>query len=148
MNKIAQEILHPELSSTDIPKKKHRCGLDRNPWYKSAIRNWLIAKCGGVPRCAYCGVQVPIIEITLDHIIPISKGGRDKRENIALSCLGCNGKKKDKEWIPLFRDIVSVDYRRFSKEAWWKHHKKKQKPIKIIPGLISIGNIWPECKAH
>ena len=94
--------------------------------------------------CAYCGIEVPVEYITLDHIVARSKGGKDRRENIALACPDCNGKKKDKEWVPKFRDVVpDVDYRSFLRQARKAHMKKTQRPERAMEGLVSIGAIWP-----
>ncbi len=45
--------------------------------------------------CEYCLSQVEYCpdSFSVDHIIPRSKGGTDKLENLAFACLGCNGRK-------------------------------------------------------
>lgn len=45
-------------------------------------------------RCQYCGVCPPSDEITVDHVVPKSRGGRTVFENTVLACIDCN-KKKD-----------------------------------------------------
>lgn len=42
-------------------------------------------------RCAYCGKKVS--ELTLDHILPRSRGGEDTWDNLVACCLRCNNKK-------------------------------------------------------
>jgi 5-methylcytosine-specific restriction endonuclease McrA len=49
-------------------------------------------------RCQYCAEQFAEAELTLDHVIPRSKGGRSTWENIVAACKGCNQKKRD-YWI-------------------------------------------------
>ena len=45
-------------------------------------------------KCAYCGrADLPL---TVDHIIPKSKGGDDSWENLVAACLPCNNKKGDR----------------------------------------------------
>ncbi|MFC2082122.1 HNH endonuclease [Bacteroidota bacterium] len=45
-------------------------------------------------RCAYCGRGD--LPLTLDHIIPKSRGGEDNWENLVSACLPCNNKKGDR----------------------------------------------------
>ena len=45
-------------------------------------------------KCAYCGrADLPL---TLDHVIPRSKGGDDSWENLVAACLPCNNRKGDR----------------------------------------------------
>jgi len=46
--------------------------------------------------CQYCGKQFPRKELSIDHVIPRSKGGKTCWENCVLSCLDCNAKKGNK----------------------------------------------------
>lgn len=40
-------------------------------------------------RCYYCGCQLAI-ELTVDHLIPLSRGGTWERANLVCSCILCN----------------------------------------------------------
>ena len=44
-------------------------------------------------RCQYCGRKFPTSELSLDHVVPISRGGRSTWENVVCACLGCNVRK-------------------------------------------------------
>ncbi|HUY35594.1 MAG TPA: HNH endonuclease [Pirellulales bacterium] len=44
-------------------------------------------------RCQYCGKRFPTSELSLDHVIPRSRGGETTWENIVCSCVKCNVKK-------------------------------------------------------
>jgi 5-methylcytosine-specific restriction endonuclease McrA len=44
-------------------------------------------------RCQYCGEQHPQDELTCDHVIPRSRGGRTEWENIVTCCVSCNRRK-------------------------------------------------------
>lgn len=47
-------------------------------------------------RCQYCGDKRPISELTYDHVLPRSHGGRTTWENIVTACTDCNGRKADR----------------------------------------------------
>ncbi len=43
--------------------------------------------------CQYCGERFPTPELTFDHVIPRSRGGRTNWENVVTACSVCNLKK-------------------------------------------------------
>jgi 5-methylcytosine-specific restriction endonuclease McrA len=44
-------------------------------------------------RCQYCGKKFPTSELSLDHVIPRSRGGETNWENVVCSCVKCNVRK-------------------------------------------------------
>ncbi|MCX7719347.1 MAG: HNH endonuclease [Candidatus Sumerlaeaceae bacterium] len=46
--------------------------------------------------CQYCGCVPPRDELTVDHILPRSRGGRSTWDNVVLACMKCNMKKGDR----------------------------------------------------
>jgi len=46
-------------------------------------------------KCQYCGKTFNFEDLTMDHIIPKSKGGKDDWTNVVASCFDCNNKKAD-----------------------------------------------------
>jgi len=44
-------------------------------------------------KCQYCGTN---IELTIDHIIPVSRGGKNTFENCVAACKPCNNKKNNR----------------------------------------------------
>jgi 5-methylcytosine-specific restriction endonuclease McrA len=44
-------------------------------------------------RCQYCGKKFPTTELSLDHVLPKSQGGKSTWENIVCCCIRCNVKK-------------------------------------------------------
>lgn len=44
--------------------------------------------------CHYCGKKFPPEELTMDHIVPVARGGRSTRGNVVPACAECNRKKK------------------------------------------------------
>lgn len=43
--------------------------------------------------CQYCGCTPPRDELTIDHIVPRSRGGKSTWENVVLACVQCNTRK-------------------------------------------------------
>ena len=43
--------------------------------------------------CQYCGVMPPRKELTIDHVVPRSRGGKTTWENVVAACQKCNGRK-------------------------------------------------------
>jgi len=44
-------------------------------------------------QCQYCGVVLPSGELTLDHVVPRSRGGNSTWENLVACCHSCNRRK-------------------------------------------------------
>ena len=45
--------------------------------------------------CQFCGRSAPNVELEIDHIIPKSKGGKARLDNLQVSCVQCNRSKQD-----------------------------------------------------
>ncbi len=43
--------------------------------------------------CQYCGLRKPTQELTFDHVVPRSRGGRTTWENVVTACCTCNTHK-------------------------------------------------------
>jgi 5-methylcytosine-specific restriction endonuclease McrA len=46
--------------------------------------------------CLYCGEEFTVRHLTLDHVIPRSRGGKSTWENLVTCCMPCNKRKGDK----------------------------------------------------
>lgn len=47
-------------------------------------------------RCQYCGHRGPLADLSLDHILPRSRGGKTTPENLCVACRVCNSRKGDR----------------------------------------------------
>lgn len=54
---------------------------------------WAAIKLAQNHRCLMCDRQEPDIQLTIDHVIPISRGGINEAGNIQGLCKSCNSKK-------------------------------------------------------
>jgi hypothetical protein len=69
-------------------------------------------------QCAYCGSKE---NLTIDHIVPQSKGGTDFTKNVVCCCHSCNQSKGHEHWKLWYvqQDFYSED--KFDKiEEWMK----------------------------
>jgi hypothetical protein len=49
--------------------------------------------------CVYCGRPLDVASVTVDHLVPRSRGGDDSEANLAAACKPCNRAKADR--LPL-----------------------------------------------
>ena len=47
-------------------------------------------------RCQYCGAQPGKAHLTVDHVVPRSKGGKTCWENVTTACGPCNRRKRNR----------------------------------------------------
>ena len=59
--------------------------LRKSPFFQELLRK-------GV--CHYCGGKFPPEELTMDHIVPVVRGGKSTKGNVVVCCKECNNKKK------------------------------------------------------
>lgn len=73
-------------------------------------------------KCAYCGDHVERKDATLDHVLPVSKGGKTTWENTITACAPCNAGKADKthgwkpKWKPYKPDFYDLVNKRKKQE--------------------------------
>lgn len=74
------------VTDQEIKKEKQKArDLRKTQWWKR--------KCAD-GTCYYCRRNVPPSELTMDHIVPIVRGGKSTRNNVVQACKDCNNKKK------------------------------------------------------
>lgn len=88
--------------------------------------------------CQYCGARPGTSELTIDHILPRSRGGKSSWENCVLACVGCNSKKANRlasevgmhlnrpalapRWTPIMEVPIArvrQSWRRFVSDRYW-----------------------------
>jgi len=61
-------------------------------------------------KCHYCDRKIAHRDITMDHLVPLARGGRSTKDNLVPSCKSCNTKKKNllpAEWDEYLDSISS-----------------------------------------
>ncbi len=62
--------------------------------------------------CHYCGRSTPAKELTMDHIVPLARGGRSTKGNVVPACKTCNNRKKSMlpmEWATYIESLPEND---------------------------------------
>jgi len=82
----AAERFVPEGDGTGIRREKARAReLRQSGWWKRRIADG---------RCHYCGCLVGARRLTLDHVVPLIRGGKSVRANVVPACKDCNSAKQ------------------------------------------------------
>lgn len=67
--------------------------------------------------CLYCGHEFSRPSLTRDHVLPLSKGGRDTWENVVTACFHCNSRKSNRTPQQANMPLLAVPYR----PSWIEH---------------------------
>ena len=67
--------------------------------------------------CLYCGHEFSRPNLTRDHVLPLSKGGRDIWENVVSACFHCNSRKSNRTPQQAHMPLLAVPYR----PSWIEH---------------------------
>lgn len=62
-------------------------------------------------QCLYCGHYYTFDELSRDHVVPSSRGGRDRWENVVAACKRCNQYKGDKMLDETNMELLALPYR-------------------------------------
>lgn len=72
-----------------VPRVIRLLSCDRSPRHGLRFnRRNVFARDGNI--CQYCGRHFPTSELSLDHVMPRSRGGETSWENIVCACVSCN----------------------------------------------------------
>jgi hypothetical protein len=74
------------VTEDELRREKEKAReLKKTRWWRQQVARGL---------CHYCRKSVAREEMTLDHIVPLVRGGQTTRSNVVLSCKTCNSRKK------------------------------------------------------
>lgn len=76
---------HIELEDIKRERQKAR-EIRSSQWWKRRCSK-------GV--CYYCGRPTAPAELTMDHVVPLSRGGKSTKGNLVPACKDCNNRKKE-----------------------------------------------------
>lgn len=87
MNPSGKEIYFEiTVSPEDVRREKEKAqALRKTQWWQRQT---------GKAVCYYCRKPTPLKELTMDHIVPLIRGGRSTKGNVVPACKECNNRKK------------------------------------------------------
>ena len=92
-----------DLAESDLKRERHKAReLRQSQWWKRQLAK-------GV--CHYCKSKTAPKELTMDHIVPIARGGKSTRGNVVPCCKSCNNAKKQllpMEWEAYLQKLSST----------------------------------------
>lgn len=75
-----------EVSDDEIRRERAKAReLRASPWWKRR-------RAAGV--CHHCGAKFPPQDLTMDHLVPVIRGGKSTKGNVVPSCKSCNTARK------------------------------------------------------
>lgn len=85
LKKNKKSLLYP-LEEAELKRERGRAReLRESQWWKRQLAKG---------RCHYCRRTFPPRELTMDHIVAISRGGKTTKGNLVPCCKECNNAKK------------------------------------------------------
>jgi 5-methylcytosine-specific restriction endonuclease McrA len=86
VNSTTGDFFVPSATDEEIAREKRKAReLRASQWWKRR-------RSSGV--CHYCGASFPPRELTMDHLVPLVRGGKTTKTNVVPCCKPCNDKKK------------------------------------------------------
>ncbi len=61
--------------------------------------------------CLYCGNRFPEVQLSRDHVVPLSKGGKDEWTNVVTACKRCNARKGNHVPDECGLELLALPYR-------------------------------------
>jgi 5-methylcytosine-specific restriction endonuclease McrA len=84
--RVKKEPVFNYVEAPDIGRERAKAReLRESQWWKRQLAKG---------RCHYCGRHFGARELTMDHVVPISRGGKTGRGNVVPACKECNIAKK------------------------------------------------------
>lgn len=74
--------------------------MRKSSWWKQQI---------GKGICYHCELKFKPDELTMDHLIPIGRGGKTSKKNCVPSCKSCNSKKGARTKVEMVMDQMGDD---------------------------------------
>ncbi|MDP2643843.1 MAG: HNH endonuclease [Desulfobacterales bacterium] len=89
-----------DLEEADMKRERQKAReLRASQWWKRRLAKGI---------CYYCGRAFPPGALTMDHVVPIARGGQSTKGNVVTACKDCNSRKKQlfpMEWEEYLKSL-------------------------------------------
>ncbi|EKJ84855.1 HNH endonuclease [Leptospira meyeri] len=97
MTDTPSDSFFSDVSDEEIARERKKAKeLKTSAWWKNK-------RSSGI--CHYCGKKFKVEELTMDHLIPLIRGGKSVKANLVPACKECNFKKKHS--LPFEKEFFS-----------------------------------------
>jgi 5-methylcytosine-specific restriction endonuclease McrA len=75
-----------DITAEEIRRERNKGrDLRRSRWWQNRLARGI---------CHYCNGTFPPDELTMDHLVPVTRGGKSTPGNVVPACRDCNSRKK------------------------------------------------------
>ena len=81
------------VDEKQIKKEREKAReLKKSNWWKNKLQ---------AGKCYYCEKPFSTAELTMDHLVPLARGGKSIKNNLVSACKKCNFDKKHKTLVEI-----------------------------------------------
>jgi len=88
------------VDEAEIRREKEKARkLRKSRWWQQKL---------AIGACYYCAKPFKPKDLTMDHLVPLARGGRSTKDNLVTCCKECNNKKKTLlpiEWVEYMENL-------------------------------------------
>lgn len=93
-----------DISEADVRRERDKSReLRRSRWWQNRL---------ALGVCHWCNNRFDPAELTMDHVVPVARGGKGSRNNVVPACKECNSRKKyllPMEWDEYLASVQHSD---------------------------------------
>lgn len=104
MNQIFFQSASPQHQKREKAKARE---LRSSQWWKQQL---------GKGNCYHCEQRFKSSELTMEHLVPIARGGKSDKKNCVPCCKECNSKKGHKLSVEVTMDEMNSEFTRLQRE--------------------------------
>ncbi len=119
-----------EVDADTIRKERQKAkDLKKSRWWQNLIQN---------TACYYCGCVLTRADATMDHVVPISRGGKSTQGNLVPACKECNVQKRSLTAVEWQDYLEGFRSRALAEGHEVRKKQKKEAQLEIVVPANSL----------